>query len=1420
MKIKKLRFLILFFCFGFLLLSKELIAQNEYKVPFRHRTGNSNLPNNIFQIRGDFTIIGNTNLTLKNYSTDLANSGQEMVYVDIDEDPSTFNSSSATLMFSEENGADPNCTDILYAGLYWSGRTQQEGLTFELTKQEGFLDPVTLVDHKDEMKSGQEKEYINYNFFTAEMWDDGRSYFPQFEIFSRGDDGDYYIFRFLNDSTVQYTINDTGYSSVENLKITVKDGYIQATFTPIEFSQNGMTHTIYGLNRVFSTDYDEFVGGNNAILISSSGTYTPLAYQTQVFDKRVIKIKAPGASEYQEVSASGNAVLFPEQDVRDIYVGYADVTDLVKQFGAGEYTVADLALTEGFSDEIGMFGNWGLVVVYQNAKMNFRDVTIFDGYTFIQASNGVEENGEIEINGFGAIEEGPVSLKLGVMASEGDNIVSGDYLEMLDQKGNWTRLSHPGNLTDNFFNSSIYTPVFKADGTLQENPRTPNLQNNTGIDIVQWDVPNPDNSLIANKQSSARFRFGTNQDLYVLYAFAFSVLSYTPNLEAHNKIESINGLPVEDSPSIKPGEEIVLQVDIRNVGSESTQQSKMVIPIPFNAIFVDAEIVPSSYGKVSFDPTMGVAGAIIWEIGDIPIPASFDEIIASLKYTLKFTEDCFVLANDNCDSKLSVNGSLSGIGSISKQPFSNLPFIKEYKDGVCENIPSYGPIEIPLIGKAEFAENHCSGFELFTDLKVDSIPIFCQRDSPTNLADLISPSQEGFQVYFFDEEIGGTPLTNYYVNTSLVGTETIWVSEGPQGSCTGMRIPVQLEVIPVSPEPIVQNLDFCMEEKSISYEVTPDPGYKVHYYNDNDPASSPLSNAPNLDLSKASRFSLWVSQYKEGECESPRKEVQIYIEDCSLRPEIELSISSDVDQYDQVGQEIIFTITVRNPGKVPLFNVYINEFLNYGGWQIPELAPNEEKSFELTYTISEWDLINSLVQISAQTGGSDWQGIFVSDDTFKEVFGISYVPGFLDYSLQTLDEPCQLEEGGMGQIRITWIEKQEGEFIITNLETGNVERSAKFTLTQSLGINVPVGEYSLEIFDSEGNSHKMNQTFLIEEREKVQFEVPDLITACTEYIWFPQVDAGINLTVKAPDGSEIASNTDGSFTLVQSGTYQITGSRPNSDLCPDIREFDAEITQPTELEIDLRPFCSDDSSTTVDLITPSSGLVIRWFYLESDVMEELTHFNNNPQIIVEKEGIYLVTLQDQEGCMIGRKSFQVIQSFTDPIALDNLYSFCPEKNEFPEISPGSRFKEFIWILNGETVSEEASFVPTIPGHYYLEAKDELGCSFFAEFEVEEKCLPEVKFPNAIWIGDPARQFEIYPDYLTDEIEVSIFNRWGQLLYHCVDKGPEENIKSSCTWEGVFEGDAVPNGSYAVHIKVSNFKLNVTRNIRSSIMVFN
>src|SRR5690606_25421308 len=73
-----------------LALSPTLFTYGQVKVPFTPRSSVFTPGKTIYNVKGDFTMIGNTNLTLVNY-TDDGNNADDMKYVDVDNDPNTLN---------------------------------------------------------------------------------------------------------------------------------------------------------------------------------------------------------------------------------------------------------------------------------------------------------------------------------------------------------------------------------------------------------------------------------------------------------------------------------------------------------------------------------------------------------------------------------------------------------------------------------------------------------------------------------------------------------------------------------------------------------------------------------------------------------------------------------------------------------------------------------------------------------------------------------------------------------------------------------------------------------------------------------------------------------------------------------------------------------------------------------------------------------------------------------------------------------------------------------------------------------------------------------------------------------------------------------------------------------------------------------
>ncbi|SHM31644.1 gliding motility-associated C-terminal domain-containing protein [Cyclobacterium lianum] len=555
---------------AFLLLLAATDSKAQLVKPFQPRVPDSGPSTSIYNINGDFSIIGNTNLTLENYSLNFQNN-YPMVYVDADDDPQTLNSSSADLVFPNENGADPTCTRVVYAGLYWTGRSREE---------------------------------------------------RQFEV-----------------------------------------------------SKSGVTKS---------------------------------------FDKHAVSFKTPGQTNYTTIRPENEEIWFPgsylEQD--GLFVGYADVTDLVQAAGQGEYWLADIALEEGTGGSIGFYGGWGMVIVYENPLMEARDVVVFDGYAYV--ASYLDDDYFLDLEGFSAVASGAVQVKMGMMGAEGERGGTGDYIEIEKGKnsGEFVRLSHEANDTFNFFNSSIYTGG---------NPRNPELINNTGIDLAVFELPNEDNSIIANGQSSTRIKYTTVIDTYVIYNITFSINARQTRLEAKNELGN-DIQPINDVYQVNANEELPFRLEIRNRGQEPIEDARVEISL---SALTDFSSVSSTWllgsgnpGEAYFDASIGPGGSIIWEIGSVPGTTDPDELLGYLEYTLVSPDNCAGPEGFQCDTDFSLSGEVTGANAETGVAFS-APLIQGFpEDEDCPSSPNSGPMEFEVISEGEF----CSSVEGVLEINLCELP--------------------------------------------------------------------------------------------------------------------------------------------------------------------------------------------------------------------------------------------------------------------------------------------------------------------------------------------------------------------------------------------------------------------------------------------------------------------------------------------------------------------------------------------------------------------------------------------------------------------------------------------------------------------------------------------------------------------------
>ncbi|MFQ3173465.1 MAG: hypothetical protein ACI8W0_000555, partial [Flavobacterium sp.] len=673
------------------------------QVPFLERTSSATPSKTIYNVKGDFTMLGNTNLTLVNYGTTTNNEGNAMKYVDIDGDASTLNSSMATLELSNsgENGANPNCSKVIFAGLYWTGKSEDAD-TFTTSKQ--VQNGTQTINNDSNVINAQNITNTNYALNIKEDGT-GNNRYPSYTFSGNNNT---YVFSYTNTGTVTLIVNN---GTATNIPVSITTGTTNtATLTtPYTITDGTVTLTIKKLTRdpaiANGTNYQ--LAASNYASVNVSGTTPAYTTTTKNYNKKTVSLKGPGTSTYTTITSKTNGtnstILFPGAAYSGIFVGYQEITDYVKTYGPGAYTVADIALKEGTDPNPGLSGGWVMIVIYENPVMKSRAVTLFDGYAYVNGQrSGGGEYGTIPISGFTTVGSGQVNMKLGVMAAEGDvgATTGSDYLAVQKLNANpavydatnYLTLNHAGNSTSNFFNSSIF-PV-PAAGT-----SNPILQNNTGVDFSMFTIPNAGNTVIGNNQSSTTFRFGSTYEVYTIFGFAMSVDTYIPEPEGFLAINSINSVSNPPQPyTVIPGQEISYTLNIKNKGTEAINNNIVTIPISNTINFIVNSILYTKHATVTtsnvpyYDSS---SNSILWNMGTLPLPADPNTLLASITFRVKASEDCAIIINNSCNSIISVSGTINGIGSVSGVAVSKAIF-KGFDNSTGCQIPITSPTTVAL----------------------------------------------------------------------------------------------------------------------------------------------------------------------------------------------------------------------------------------------------------------------------------------------------------------------------------------------------------------------------------------------------------------------------------------------------------------------------------------------------------------------------------------------------------------------------------------------------------------------------------------------------------------------------------------------------------------------------------------------------
>jgi uncharacterized repeat protein (TIGR01451 family)/LPXTG-motif cell wall-anchored protein len=292
--------------------------------------------------------------------------------------------------------------------------------------------------------------------------------------------------------------------------------------------------------------------------------------------RNTMKLKAPGGA-YQSIGADDTWEI---PTGTKTYAGYADVTDLVKAAGAGDYWGADIIACRGFG---GCFGSWTMTVAFANANEPARNLNVWHGWQNTPVG-GEQTN---TVTGITPPPSGPVTARIGVVNADGDRGYGDSFEISSPSSGGWNvfgTADRPFAAQDgqDWFNST--TNYFGARRT--DAQATPNVVLNMNQDIALVE----DDTTISNTDSGFSFRTrslpNSGEQIYNQVVHS-AVDIYEPEI-------AIDKTATPATPSV--GGEVTWTLKVDNAGIDPINKSVVTDPIPAGVDYVPGSVTYTAGG--------------------------------------------------------------------------------------------------------------------------------------------------------------------------------------------------------------------------------------------------------------------------------------------------------------------------------------------------------------------------------------------------------------------------------------------------------------------------------------------------------------------------------------------------------------------------------------------------------------------------------------------------------------------------------------------------------------------------------------------------------------------------------------------------------------------------------------------------------
>lgn len=283
--------------------------------------------------------------------------------------------------------------------------------------------------------------------------------------------------------------------------------------------------------------------------------------------KGIVRMRGPGGA-YEPVVATTLDEGIGDDNHGDLHFAAADVTERVRDAGAGTYWVADMQCSRGASN---VFGGWALVAIYEEEGAALRNIAVFDAYRRYTTSATT-----YEVDGFLTPRTGPVHARVAVVLGDGDaenfdsvRISSGTRVTELGDDASGA-LNPAGDIA----NSTITRLGRSAPG------RIPAFDGTFGFDADLIDTVDA----LPNGATRATISSFTDREVVFTGVVAFSTDMLAPQLDIAKGWVDVNG------ELVRAGDEIEYVLAARNVGAAGAVQAFVADPIPALMDYVPGSI--------------------------------------------------------------------------------------------------------------------------------------------------------------------------------------------------------------------------------------------------------------------------------------------------------------------------------------------------------------------------------------------------------------------------------------------------------------------------------------------------------------------------------------------------------------------------------------------------------------------------------------------------------------------------------------------------------------------------------------------------------------------------------------------------------------------------------------------------------------